>query len=557
MTDFDTIKLLTPEIVLVGMATLIYLAGAFARPGFRPLGFALAGFVGAAIALLVTRDLSPGLLAWPSETMLSGPLVVDLFGHTVRWGILIAGALLVLLADPPREEHQAAEYTGSLLLIVAGLMLAAVANDLVLLFMALELVSIPTYVVLYLGKRGALAQEATTKYFFLSVVSSGVLLYGFSFLYGLGGSTRLDVIAAALRDEYASTGSLGPFASVALVLIFAALAFRLAAVPFHFYAPDVFQGTSNANAGFLSTLPKAAGLLVLIRLLVGAMPGMESLAWKLVLVVSVLTMTLGNVVALWQSNIRRLLAYSSIAHAGYILIGLSVGLAQVALAPTAEPREAIGVNGLGTAIFYLAVYAAATLGTFAALAYLSTEQKSVDDVDELAGLSQTHPLVAGAIAVFMFSLAGIPPLAGFWGKFALFSGTIDLAAPVGGEWTELQQWFLALAILGVANAAIAAAYYLRVVATMYFRSPETAAAPVEKDRATTRREPEPALATAVAVLLVLGMGIFPGRVMDVSDAAGTAVSAVRSEGSTATDEQAAAIDAEPFGSGVAAKTRVQ
>jgi len=524
MTDFDTIKLLAPEIVLIGIATLIYLAGAFARPGFRPLGFALAGLFGAGIALLATRDLSPGMLAYPPETLQSGPLIVDLFGHTARWGILIAGALLVLLADRPREERQAAEYTGSVLLIIAGLMLAATANDLVLLFMGLELVSIPTYVVLYLGKRGPLAQEATTKYFFLSVVSSAILLYGFSFLYGLGGSTRLDVIAAALREQYAAAGSLGPFASVALVLIFAALAFRLAAVPFHFYAPDVFQGTSNANAGLLSTLPKVAGLLVLIRLLLGGMPGMESLAWKIALVVSVLTMTLGNVVALWQSNIRRLLAYSSIAHAGYMLIGLSVGLAQVALAPTAEPQEAIGVNGIGTALFYLAVYAAATLGTFAALAYLSTERKSVDDLEELAGLSQTHPFIAGAIAVFMFSLAGIPPLAGFWGKFALFSGTIDLGAPVGGEWTELQKWFLALAIIGVANAAIAAAYYLRVVATMYFRSPATAAAPVPADSpAGAHREPEPALATALALVLVIAMGIFPGRVIDVSDAAGSHV----------------------------------
>ncbi len=538
MTDYVTIKLLTPEIVLVGVATLIYLIGAFARPGFRPLGVALAGLVGAAVALLATRDLSPGMLAYPPEMLLKGPVVADLFGHTARWGILIAGALLVLLSDPPREERQAAEYIGSVLLIVAGLMLAAVANDLVLLFMGLELVSIPTYVVLYLGKRGPQAQEATTKYFFLSIVSSAVLLYGFSFLYGVGGSTRLDTIAAALREQYAAAGSLGPFASVALVLIFAALAFRLAAVPFHFYAPDVFQGTSNANAGLMSTLPKVAGLLVLIRLLVGAMPGIEPLAWKIALVISVLTMTLGNVVALWQSNIRRLLAYSSIAHAGYILIGLSVGLAQVAISPVGEPREAAGVNGLGTALFYLAVYVAATLGTFAALAYLSTERTSVDELDELAGLGQTHPFIAGAVAVFMFSLAGIPPLAGFWGKFALFSGTIDLGAPVSGEQTELQQWFLALAIIGVANAAIAAAYYLRVVATMYFRSPESAAAPVTADRSSARREPEPALATAIALVLVVALGIFPGRLIDVSDAAGAAVSTAATPPATGTDQTA-------------------
>jgi NADH-quinone oxidoreductase subunit N len=311
---------------------------------------------------------------------------------------------------------------------------------------------------------------------------------------------------------------------VALILIFAGLAFRLAAVPFHFYAPDVFQGTSNANAGLLSTLPKVAGLLVLIRLLAIAMPGIEGMAWKLALAVSVLTMTLGNVVALWQSNIRRLLAYSSIAHAGYILIGVSVGLAQLALPPAAAPLEPPGVNGLGTSLFYLAVYALATLGTFAALTCLESHRK-IDDLDELAGLSQSHPLVAAAIAFFMFSLAGVPPLAGFWGKFALFSGTIGLGAPVAGESAGIQPWFLALAIVGVANAAIAAAYYLRVVATMYFRSPESAAAPVAADfRGSTASEPAPAMAVAICLVLVIGLGIAPWPAFEATDAAGTAVS---------------------------------
>jgi NADH-quinone oxidoreductase subunit N len=537
MTDYVTIKLLAPEIVLVAIATVIYLAGAFARPGFRPLGFALAGIVGAAIALLATRDLAPAVLAYPPQAISSGPLVVDLFGHTARWAILIAGAILALLADPPADERQAAEYTGSLLLIVSGLMLAAAANDLVLLFLGLELVSIPTYIVLYLGKRGPAAQEATTKYFFLSVLSSAVLLYGFSFLYGLGGSTRLDVIAAAIREHYAATGSLGSFAGVALILIFAGLAFRLAAVPFHFYAPDVFQGTSNANAGLLSTLPKFAGLLVLIRLLVTAMPGVEAMAWKLALAVSLLTMTLGNVVALWQSNLRRLLAYSSIAHAGYMLIGVSVGMAQLSLAPTAEPFAATGVNGLGTSLFYLAVYALATLGTFAALAYLANYGKHTDDVDALAGLSQTHPLVAATIAIFMFSLAGVPPLAGFWGKFALFTGAIELGAPVAGQPSEIQPWFLALAIAGVANAAIAAAYYLRVVATMYFRSPESAAAPIATTTIEpTTREPAPAMAAAICLVLVIVVGITPWPAIDASDAAGAAVSQSTTTAPTGGDE---------------------
>jgi NADH-quinone oxidoreductase subunit N len=525
MTDYVTIKLLAPEIVLIAAATVIYLAGAFAGPGFRPLGFALAGLVGAAIALLATRDLAPEVLDYPSQALLSGPLVIDLFGHTARWAILLAGAILALLADPPVEERQAAEYTGSLLLMVAGLMLTASANDLVLLFLGLELVSIPTYIVLYLGKRGPAAQEATAKYFFLSVLSSAVLLYGFSFLYGLGGSTRLDVIASAVPEHHAAGGSPGSLAGIALILILAGLAFRLAAVPFHFYAPDVFQGTSNANAGLLSTLPKVAGLVVLIRLLVSAMPGIEGVAWKLVLAVSVLTMTLGNVVALWQSNLRRLLAYSSIAHAGYMLIGVSVGLAQLAVSPVAEPLRSSGVNGLGTALFYLAVYALATLGTFAALAWLGSRRQPIDDVDALAGLARTHPLAAAAIAVFMFSLAGVPPLAGFWGKFALFTGAIDLGAPVAGVQSEVQPWFLALAILGVANAAIAAAYYLRVVATMYFRSPESAAAPIATQAIEpTAHEPAPAMAAAICLVLVIAVGVLPWPAIDVSDAAGSAVS---------------------------------
>jgi NADH-quinone oxidoreductase subunit N len=546
MTDYLTIKLLAPEIVLIAAATFVYLAGAFARPGFRPLGFALAGLFGAAIALLATGDLSSDIFSRPSQALLSGPLIVDLFGHTARWGILIAGALCVLLSNPPVEEHQAAEYTGSLLLIISGLMLAVAANDLVLLFTALELVSIPTYVVLYLGKHGPAAQEATAKYFFLSILSSAVLLYGFSFLYGIGGSTRLDVIAKTLEQQYAGSGELSPFVWIAAIFILAGLAFRLAAVPFHFYAPDVFQGTSNANAGLLSTLPKIAGLLVLIRLAVSAMPGIESLGWKIALAMSILTMTLGNIVALWQSNIRRLLAYSSIAHAGYMLIGISVGLAQIGLAPLRDPTALVGVNGIGSAVFYLAMYGLATLGTFAALTYLGSERRTADELDELAGLSQTHPGVAAAIAVFMFSLAGVPPLAGFWGKFSLFSGAIDLGAPVAGERGDIQQWFLALAIIGVVNAAIAAAYYLRVVATMYFRASESAASTLPQRReGQTSRHAAPAVATALCMALVLIAGLFPGRVLDSANAAGAAVSDRSSSQGPAPQAQAAL---EPGGS---------
>ena len=199
-----------------------------------------------------------------------------------------------------------------------------------LLFVGLELVSIPTYVVLYLGKRGAAAQEATTKYFFLSMLSSAVLLYGFSFLYGMAGSTRIDAIAAAIREQSASTGA---NESVRLdgACSYSSRAWPFGWPPCHsiFMRPMSFRARAMPTPACFRQLPKLAGLLVLVRLVVGAMPGMESLGWKVALAMSILTMTLGNIVALWQSNLRRLLAYSSIAHAGYMLIGVSVGLGQI------------------------------------------------------------------------------------------------------------------------------------------------------------------------------------------------------------------------------------
>ena len=245
-----------------------------------------------------------------------------------------------------------------------------------------------------------------------------------------------------------------------MVLVVAGLCFRVTAVPFHFYAPDVYQGTIQANAALLSVLPKAAGLLALVRLIVLGMPEMGPLAWKIFLVLSVLTMTLGNVLALWQENVRRLLAYSSIANAGYMLIGLAVGLA---------PGTAGGFwDGIGATFFYLCVYAAATLGTFAVLAYLGRQRQQIETVEELAGLGRTHPAMAAALAVCMFSLAGLPPAAGLWGKLMLFGSALNVEAGSGGP---LRPWFIGLAVIGVLNAAVAAYYYLRIVSLMYFREP--------------------------------------------------------------------------------------
>lgn len=494
----ETIYLLAPEIILGLFGTLVYLGGAFlpSRTGWSWLASAAIVLAGVA---LYQQGTTPGGREALLHGAASGPLVIDLFSASLRYAILGVGLIFVMMASRRSDRDEAAEFTGSLLMILAGLMLVALAGDLVLIFVALELVSIPTYVILYLG-RGNNLLESGTKYFFLSVLSSALLLYGFSFLYGAAGSTSLAEIQRALAAPDPQTIGMGAFARLALILIFAGLAFRLTAVPFHFYAPDVYQGTTNPNAGLLAVVPKIAALAVLVRIAYVAMPGFERLGWQLALVLAMVSMTLGNLLALWQGNVRRLMAYSSIAHAGYMLIGLAVGFAVAAGATEAE-----NFDGVGAMLFYLLVYSAATAGTFAALAYLSSERRPLDTVEQLAGLSSSHPKTAAAIAVFMFSLTGLPPLAGFWGKLTLFTAALGVDAK-DPDASGLWPWFVALAVVGALNAAISAGYYLRVVSVMYFRA--------SGDVPETRSGSGPAWATAVCAALVVGIGCYPGPLVE-------------------------------------------
>ncbi|MEX0937605.1 MAG: NADH-quinone oxidoreductase subunit N [Pirellulales bacterium] len=492
LMSLDTVWLLLPEIVLVATATLVFVGGAFinSRVGFHLV--ALASVLVAA-GLLFRQEVVLGMFEPGAVHGHSGPILIDYFGHALRWLALLTGGLFLLLSSRAGPDDLATEVTGSLLLAVAGLMLVCISGDIVLLFAGLELISIPTYILLYLGRDNAASQEATTKYFFLSILSSALLLYGFSFLYGISGTTELAAVRQAVVDvNIASRSGLAALAPLAMVLMLAGLGFRIAAVPFHFYAPDVYQGTTNGNAGLLAVVPKIAGIVALIRLIVAAMPGVESVAWQLVLAVAVLTMTLGNVTALWQQNIRRMMAYSSIAHAGYMFIGLAV-----ALAVAARGGDSPAADGVAAALFYLVVYVLATTGVFAVLVYLSSRARQIDGVDDLAGIGQTHPLTAICLAIFMFSLTGLPPLAGFWGKLSLFLGA--LAVDVQPPSTGLRPWFVSLAVIGALNAAISAGYYLRVVGVMYFRSP------VNVPRAEGGRGAW--LTAAVAAVLVVAVGL--------------------------------------------------
>jgi len=477
--SLDVVCFLSAEIVLVAAAIVIYMGGAFfaSQKVWAPIAL---GAVVLAAASLWSCGGNERFMA--HRVIDVAPVTPDSLSAFGRWFALAIGVVMVLMAWRPLDAGGTPEYLGSLLLSIAGLMLVASAANLVLLFVGLELISIPTYILLSLGRRDPAGQEAAAKYFYLSVLASAILLYGLSFFYGTTGSMQL---AGGLHAPQIAS------AKLAAVLIVAGLCFRVTAVPFHFYAPDVYQGTIQANAALLSVLPKAAGLLALVRLLVPAIPETEGFGWQVLLALSILTMSVGNVLALWQENFRRLFAYSSIANAGYMLIGLAVGMAQGTTGGFWD--------GVGATFFYLCVYAAATLGTFAALAHLGRRQQQIEAVEELAGLGRTRPAMAAALAVCMFSLAGLPPAAGLWGKFVVFGSALNVNGPL------LRPWFIALAIVGVLNAAVGAYYYLRIVSLMYFREPLT----------TLRAEGGAGayVAALLCSLVVLVLFFYPGPLM--------------------------------------------
>jgi NADH-quinone oxidoreductase subunit N len=491
-----------PEIVLILSACLLFLGGAFRQDrhlwAMKALAvLAVAVFI---LALPFYRQPADPLFALKAPDMVQ-PLVLDRLALLIKIVAFVGGAVLVLFGWNEVSDDLAAEYFACLLIIIAGVGLSAMANDLVVLFLSLELISIPTYVILYLQKTDLGAREAAVKYFLLSVFSTALLLFGFSYLYGLCGTTNITALLDGLRAT--DTGRLPLIALVALVMVVAGLGFKITAVPFHFYAPDVYQGTSLSSAALLAFVPKLAGFAALLRILDFVWPGSKppgvalgTQAPILFWILAAMTMTVGNILALLQDNLKRMLAYSSVAHAGYMLIGL-------ATAPElAHPSAAVG--GAEAVVFYLVSYGAMTVGAFAVLAYLSTPQAPIETVDDLAGVSRSHPGVALMMAVFMFSLIGMPLTAGFAGKFFLFLGALE----VRPEQALLFRW---LALIAALNAAAGAWYYLRVIAAMYLRTPLR---PIDKPRAWPGLA---AIAVCAAVTLILG--VYPTPLLQAARAA--------------------------------------
>ncbi len=443
-----TASLIVPEIILLSAVCVLFFVGPFtvSDAGEAPAGLRNRWGLLSLFALLVAGAV------WyhgGADVVHGGMFRVDSLVWYIRGISLAAGILLLLVLWNQIDDAHAAEAYACLLAMVAGANLVSAANDLVSLFLALELVSIPTYVLLYLPRRDRIGGEATLKYFLLSVFSSALVLYGMSWLYGVAGTTNLTAMHDVLfhRSPHAGEGML----EIAFALILAGLCFRIAAVPFHFYAPDVFQGTTAANAALLSFVPKVVGFVALLRLipLSGATDGMtrwvpDHDAQSLLAGLAVATMFVGNLMALRQRHLFRLMAYSSIAHAGYMLVGLAIG-------------DVLPVGGREAILFYLATYGLMTIGVFALLTAAGGDRGALITDAELRGLSRTQPLIALLLAICLFSLTGLPPTAGFLGKLNLF-------LTAWSDDTRIGRWLAALLAL---NAAIAAFYYLRLVALMF------------------------------------------------------------------------------------------
>ena len=447
---------LLPEFILLIGACAVLLSGVGRSPGGRGIHGPLS-----VLTVLVALVVTCWLGAPHADQHVPGLLLTPLL-HYVRLGGLAVGVLILLcnLHLPAAEERP--EFFSLILFSLTGLLLTAAANDLVVLFFAIELVSVPTYVLVSLSREDVRASEAAVKYFFLGALAAALMVYGFSFLYGaLGGHTTMMAVGGreALSTVAAATSGAGAYVVIGLLLSFAGIFFKLAAVPFHVYAPDVYEGAASPVTGLLGFLPKFAGFVAAAKLLAVFQWDVAPQVLWLLWVVSALTMTVGNALALLQSNVKRILAYSSIAHSGYMLIGLLVG---PALTAGAGPMR----DGIAAMLFYMVVYGAMNLGAFAVLSALARKGEAVEELKDIEGLSVRRPGLALGMAVCAFGLMGFPPTAGLLAKVYIFSSAFSLgdSHPFGGP-------LVVLAVIGVINSAVGAAYYLRIIAACYNKKP--------------------------------------------------------------------------------------
>lgn len=464
------ITVVLPELVLFGFAILVMLADMTSnekRDGLRGITPWLA-----LLGVAVTTGVCAALWSQPVASF-QGAAILDNFAMGVKLIVLVATALAILLSTSymPKVNKQVGEYYTLLLLCAVGMMVMGSATDLIVVFLALETFSLALYIMCSLNRSNPRSSEAGMKYLLLGAFASAFFVYGAALIYGATGSTQYSAIAAALLG---STGQLGLlYPGIALLVV--GFGFKVSLVPFHMWTPDVYQGAPTPVTAFMSVGTKAAAFAAFIRVLLSALPT-EHATWSWMLaILAVVTMTLGNFAALRQGSLKRMLAYSSIAHAGYVLVGLVGGTA----------------GSANAAIFYLFTYAFMNIGAFAVIIVLERANENDALQNRAAGIGKRWPMLALVMAIFMFSLSGVPPLAGFFGKLFVFKAAVD-----GGF-----AWLAAVAML---NSAVAAYYYLRVTVAMYLEEPTGDSLTEAPARATIN------LGLAVAAVFTVVIGLYPG-----------------------------------------------
>ena len=459
-----------PEIVLVVGAMALLMFGAFRGERTARIVNVLAMLLLVLVAIIIVQLPAGRLVTF------GGSFVVDPFARFLKLLALAGSAVAILISLDylTAQRQEKFEYAILILLSTAGMLMLISAADLIALYLGLELMSLALYVVAAIERDSARSTEAGLKYFVLGALSSGMLLYGASLVYGFTGTVSFAGIAKA-----AGQGGIGLV--FGLVFLFAGFCFKVSAVPFHMWTPDVYEGAPTPVAAFFAAAPKVAGIAVFVRASIAAFPGIVTQWQQIVVFVAIASMALGSFAAIGQTNIKRLMAYSSIGNMGYALIGLAA----------ATPE------GVQSVLVYMAIYVAMTLGSFAAIIAMRRADGSVEKIADLAGLARTKPAMALFLAIMMFSLAGIPPLAGFFAKFYVF-----LAAIKAGLY--------ALAVIGVVTSVVGAYYYLSIVKTMYFDEPTPAFVPMR---------PELRLVLGVSGLVVILLGVYPGPLVDAAAAA--------------------------------------
>ena len=459
-----------PELVLAVGAMALLMLGAYRGEGTTRLVTTLA------VVLLVVTGVLELMLPAGKLTTFGGSFIVDDFARFLKTLAIIGSAVTLILSteflsDPSRRIF---EYSILVLLSTLGMMVLISAADLIMLYLGLELMSLALYVVAASNRDNAKSTEAGLKYFVLGALSSGMLLYGASLIYGFTGTVEFAGIAAAVK-----TGSVGIV--FGLVFLLAGLCFKVSAVPFHMWTPDVYEGAPTPVTAFFASAPKVAALAVFTRVTLTAFPGIVP-QWQQILVfVAIASMALGSFAAIGQKNIKRLMAYSSIGHMGFALVGLASGT----------------VEGAQGVLVYIAIYVAMTLGTFAVILSMKRDGQPMEQISDFSGLSRTNPLLAFVFAMLLFSLAGIPPLAGFFAKWYVF-----VAAIKAGLFT--------LAVVGVLSSVVGAFYYLTIIKVMYFDEPAGQIEPMRIELRTV---------LAVAGIFNIFFFVYPGPLVSVATAA--------------------------------------